>query len=150
MIQKLNHHTTEVAAAIRDVFQASYAVEAKLLDATDFPPLKRPLKGYTDCQNDFYGYCLNEDLAGVVEVDDFGTGTHIQSLVVHPSYFRQGIGSALVTMVLNSYDSPFFTVETGLANGPATVLYLKHGFREVSQYDTDHGVRKVRFEKKSL
>jgi len=41
-------------------------------------------------------------------------------------------------------------VETGLKNEPTTQLYLKLGFREVYQYDTDHGVRKVRFEKKVL
>ncbi|MEJ2584117.1 MAG: hypothetical protein P8Z38_03455 [Robiginitalea sp.] len=39
-------------------------------------------------------------------------------------------------------------METGLDNGPATALYRKFGFREILQYDTDHGVRKVRFEKR--
>jgi RimJ/RimL family protein N-acetyltransferase len=49
-------------------------------------------------------------------------------------------------MVLNTYDSSCFTVETGLANAPATKLYLKLGFRKTGEYDTDHGVRKVQFE----
>ncbi len=146
MIRKLEHQKTEVSEAIRRVFRVSYAVEAKLLNATDFPPLKRPLEGFTECANDFYGYFQNDVLAGVVEVDDSGPGTHIQSLVVDPDYFRMGIGSALVTMVLETYDSEKYTVETGLANGPATELYLKHGFRKTGEYDTDHGVRKIRFE----
>lgn len=147
MIQKLQHQKTEVAEAIRAVFQASYTVEAELLGATDFPPLKRPLKAYIESGNDFYGFYQNGALAGVVEVDEMVSRVHIQSLVVHPAYFRKGIGSELVNKILNTYASPVFTVETGLANKPATDLYLKHGFRKTGEYDTDHGVRKVQFEK---
>ena len=147
MIQKLEHRKTEVAEVMRGVFHASYAVEAKILGATDFPPLRRTLAGYRESNNDFYGYIKDGVLAGVVEVDATAARTHIQSLVVHPDYFRMGIGTQLVNMVLNTYESQVFTVETGLANKPATDLYLKHGFRKTGEYDTDHGVRKVRFEK---
>jgi len=147
MIQKLEHHRTRIAEKIREVFQASYAVEAKLLGATDFPPLKRPVAGFLKSPNDFFGYHRGAELAGVVEVVPGKGSTHIQSLVVHPKFFRLGIGSALVAFVLDSYDCPLFTVETGLDNGPATALYRKFGFREIHQYDTDHGVRKVRFER---
>lgn len=147
MIQKLNHQKTEVAEDIRAIFQASYAVEAEILGAVDFPPLRRTLPEYSKSENDFYGYFKNGVLAGVVEVDASPGRTHIQSLVVHPEYFRMGIGSELVKMVLNTYLSPVYTVETGLANKPATDLYLKQGFRKTGEYDTDHGVRKVQFEK---
>ncbi len=147
MIQKLEHQKTEVAEAMRDVFHASYAVEARILGAADFPPLTRTLPEYSESDNEFYGYFKEGVLAGVVEVDDSAERTHIQSLVVHPQYFRQGIGGKLVRMVLDTYDSPLYTVETGLANKPATDLYLKHGFRKTGEYDTDHGVRKAQFEK---
>ena len=50
--------------------------------------------------------------------------------------------------VLNTFDTNLFVVETGLANAPATKLYHKYGFTEVTQWDTDHGVRKVKFEKR--
>ena len=146
MIYKLQHQKTEMAKAIRAVFQASYAVEAENLGATDFPPLKRTLPEYSESENDFYGYFKDGALAGVVEVDASAARTHIQSLVVHPEYFRMGIGSELVNMVLNHYPSPSYTVETGLGNKPATDLYLKHGFRQTGEYDTDHGVQKIRFE----
>ena len=147
MIQKLEHRKTRVAEKVRNVFQASYAVEANLLGAKDFPPLKRKLPQFTECPNDFFGYLKDGELAGVVEVDTSGSRTHIQSLVVHPDFFRLGIGSALLTWVLETYKTPVFTVETGLENGPATELYRKFGFREVGQYDTGHGVRKVQFKK---
>ena len=48
--------------------------------------------------------------------------------------------------VFNTYDSNLFVVETGLDNGPATALYKKFNFKEVKQWDTDHGIRKIKFE----
>ena len=45
------------------------------------------------------------------------------------------------------YQSKVFTVETGLVNQPAIKLYKGFGFQETKQWETDHGVRKIRFEK---
>ena len=49
--------------------------------------------------------------------------------------------------VLNTYKSIIFTVETGVDNHPAIKLYISLGFEEQNQWDTNHGVRKVRFKK---
>ena len=56
MIEKLQNKNLEVAKNMRTVFQASYAIEAKLLNAIDFPPLKRSLQSYITSDNDFFGY----------------------------------------------------------------------------------------------
>ena len=148
MIQKLKNSDREVSKNIRSVFQASYAIEAKLLNAVDFPPLKRTLESYIKCDNDFFGYFKNKELAGVIEIKHHETFTHIQSLVVHPNFFRQGIGKELMTFVLNSFPLKPIIVETGLKNGPATELYKKFNLIEVKQWDTNHGIRKIRFERK--
>ena len=148
MIKKLKNSDLEMAKKIRGIFQASYKIEAKLLNATNFPPLKRPLENYIASKTEFYGYLENEELAAVVEIDRNPNYILIRSLVVQPIYFRQGIASALITFVFKNYKSDLFIVETGLANGPASKLYEKFGFIAMHQWDTDHGIRKVKFEKR--
>jgi len=148
MIQRLENSDIEIAKNIRSVFQLSYAVEAKLLNATDFPPLKRPLESYLKSDTMFFGYIENNEIVGIIEIEHDKNCTDINSLVVAPNYFRQGIARKLLEFVFNSFDSKLFVVETGLENGPATALYIKFDFKEVKQWDTDHGVRKVKFERK--
>ncbi|OUR90954.1 GNAT family N-acetyltransferase [Flavobacteriales bacterium 34_180_T64] len=147
MIKKLNHSNTDIAKSIRSVFQVSYAVEAKLLNATDFPPLKRPLEAYVNSETVFYGFFIEDELAAVVEINHESKATHIQSLVVDPKFFRLGIAAKLIEFVFKTYNSKVFTVETGLANAPACKLYKKLGFFEVKQYDTNHNIRKICFER---
>lgn len=147
MIEKLQNKEIDIAIQIRSAFLVSYAVEAKLLNATDFPPLKRRLESYVQCDNDFFGYTINQELGGIIEIKHENSFTHIQSLVVNPKFFRKGIAKKLMEYVLNSFDDKPFMVETGVKNGPATKLYKKFNFEEVNQWETDHGVRKIRFER---
>ena len=148
MIEELQHRERAEAEKIRSVFQASYKVEAELLNATDFPPLKRPIEKYMDSHTQFFGYVKAGELAGVIELEHTDDFTDINSLVVHPQFFRQGIGKALMEVTLTTFQSALYVVETGLENGPATALYKQLGFKEVKQWDTDHGVRKVKFERR--
>lgn len=147
MIKKLDVQNLATAKQIRAVFQISYAVEAEILKAEDFPPLKRPLEKFIESSNDFYGYFEENELAGVMEIDQRNESVHIQSLVVQPKFFRKGIGKELVNFAFRNYKTELFTVETGAANKPASELYLTTGFTKIKEFNTDHGIRKVRFEK---
>jgi ribosomal protein S18 acetylase RimI-like enzyme len=150
MIQRLQNNKIEISKKIRAVFQVSYKVEAKLLKATNFPPLKRPLEDYVISKNMFFGYLKNEELFGVIEIDHNNSYTLIRSLVVDPLFFRQGIARKLMEFTFNNFDSNLFVVETGVENVPASKLYIKFGFIEVNQWNTDHGIRKIKFEKKII
>ena len=55
MIVKLDHKNSIIASAIHVVFQVSYAIEAELLKAVDFPPLKRTVANCLDSDTDFFG-----------------------------------------------------------------------------------------------
>ena len=148
MILHINNKKNKIAEEIRAIFQVSYTVEAKMLKAVDFPPLKRTVSQFLTSDSEFYAYYLIENIAGVIEIDNHKDLTHIQSLVVYPKYFRNGIGSKLIQFILNTYKSKIFTVETGIDNHPAIKLYTSFGFQEQAQWNTNHGIRKVRFEKR--
>ncbi len=145
MIKKLQHTNLEIAREMRAIFQVSYAVEAQLLNAVNFPPLQRPLKNYVESNTTFFGFHIEGEIVGVIEVSTKEKTTHINSLVVSPKFFKQGVAKQLMEFVLTNFDSEIFTVETGLQNKPASKLYQKFNFKEVRQWDTDHGVRKIRF-----
>ena len=145
MIKKLDHTNLAIATKMRVVFQESYAVEAALLNATNFPPLQRPLESYIKSTTTFFGYHIKDEIVGIVEVSSKEKTTHINSLVVSPHFFRQGIGRELMNYILQKFSSKVVTVETGLENIPASKLYTSFHFKEVKQWDTDHGVRKIRF-----
>ena len=145
MIKKLDHTDLAITTKMRAVFQVSYAVEAKLLNAVNFPPLQRPLESYIESTTTFFGYHIKDEIVGIIEVSSKEKTTHINSLVVSPRFFRQGIGRNLIDYTLQNFSSKIFTVETGLENIPASKLYTSFHFKEVKQWDTDHGVRKIRF-----
>ena len=145
MIKKLDHTNLAIATKMHIVFQESYSIEAKLLNAINFPPLQRPLESYIKSTTTFFGYHIKDKIVGIIEVSSNEKTTHINSLVVSPHFFRQGIGRDLMDYILQNFSSKVFTVETGLENIPASTLYKNFGFKEIRQWDTDHGVRKVRF-----
>ncbi len=148
MIQKLQNGDIEIARQIYVVFQLSYAVEAEWLNAIDFPPLKRPIESYLNSTNDFFGYFEKNELAGVIEIERTDNYIDINSLVVKPKFFRRGIAKKLMQFTFRQFDHKLYIVETGVKNAPATELYQKLGFKEIEQWDTDFGVRKIRFEKR--
>jgi ribosomal protein S18 acetylase RimI-like enzyme len=148
MIKKLQNKNIKISQQIHSVFQLSYAVEAKLLKATDFPPLKRTIENYRESDNQFFAYFENKELAGIIEIEQNNNCTEINSLVVHPKYFRLGIARKLIEFIFNKFDSRLFIVETGVNNIPATTLYKKLSFKEIKQWDTDFGIRKILFERR--
>ena len=145
MISSLDHTLELNAKRIWRIFQRSYAIEAKILSVENFTPLERTIQEFLTSDSIFYAFYIENDIFGIIEIN-INTSIHIKSLVVDPDYFRRGIASRLITFLLLKYDNFTFTVETGLKNVPAIQLYKRFGFKKVSDFDTNHGVRKVSFE----
>lgn len=148
MIKKLDHRSIAASEKIRSIFQESYAVEAKLLQAKVFPPLQRDIDGFLHSDTEFYGFYKNQEMVAVVEIKNNKDTTHIHSLVVAPKFFKQGIAQSLISYLFDTLDSAVYTVETGAANQPAIRLYEKNGFIEIGHYNAEFDIKKVRFEKK--
>ena len=93
----------------------------------------------------YLGKFSDQELGGIIEIKHEKSFTHIQSLVVHPKFFRKGIAKKLMAFVLSSFHNKPMVVETGVKNIPAIKLYKKFKFIEVNQWETNHGVRKIKF-----
>ena len=148
MIEKLQNKNIEMSKKIHSLFQISYTMEAKLLNTKYFPPLNRLLENYVESSTVFFGYLKNEKLVGIIEIDHNDNQTQINSLVVDPKFFRQGIARKLMEFVFETFDSNLFVVETGVKNKPASELYKKLDFKEVKQWNTDFGIKKIKFERR--
>jgi ribosomal protein S18 acetylase RimI-like enzyme len=144
MIELLDHHSKSVADEIHNVFQLSYAVEAGLVGALDFPPLRRSAAHIRSSNSQFLGERIGVDLVSVIEFSHSGEDLNIDSLVVHPQYFRRGLASRLLESLLAKDQWKNADVETAAANKPALVLYEKSGFCEAERWQTDDGIEKVR------
>ena len=145
MIIQIDNQDIYNAKEIHYVFQASYKIEANLINAIDFPPLKRSVEDFLVCNNLFYGYYYEDELVGIIEIKNTNTSLHIQSLVVRPDYFRKSIASNLLTFTIKNSNYKIFTVETAVDNLPAINLYQKFLFDEVKKWNTNHGISKVKF-----
>ena len=88
MIIQIDNQDIYNAKEIHYVFQASYKVVASLINAIDFPLLKRSVKDFFECINLFYGYYFEDELVGIIEIKNTDIFSHIQSLVVRPDQFK--------------------------------------------------------------
>lgn len=136
----LDHRCPEVAEQIRALLFAAYTVEAELIGAADFPPLRRTAEHIARCGSTFFGWFADDALVAVAEVEqEPGAPPHIAGFAVHPSAFRRGHGAALLRHVLESLGPGPVTVSTASANEPAIRLYEAHGFRIVRSWSTPDG-----------
>jgi ribosomal protein S18 acetylase RimI-like enzyme len=143
MIEKLDNSDVKIASQIFTVFQQSYKVEAQLIGTLDFPPLLRSIKDIENSRTVFYGFKENGNLAAVIEIEVEGKLLGINSLTVHPDYFRKGIAHKLISFVLEKIPFAKAIVETAVVNVPAINLYEKHGFVEFKRWTPSHGIEKL-------
>jgi ribosomal protein S18 acetylase RimI-like enzyme len=139
----LDHRSYETANRIHDLFQCSYQVEAGLIGASGFPPLERSAWEVQTARSRFLGQWIGSELAAVLEYRGDETHLSIDSLVVHPQYFRRGIASRILRALLEQVDWQTADVETAAGNAPAIALYEKFGFYQSRLWTAEDGIEKV-------
>ena len=147
-ITQLDAGDSSVAQSIWALFQRAYKVEATLIGARDFPPLRRTVAQVQASQSSFYGLQRNAVLVGVVETERQGQSLDICSLVVEPAYFGQGCGQALMQYVIAREGDLLVKVQTAVLNVPAVKLYQKMGFSEAARYITDSEMALIQLERR--
>jgi ribosomal protein S18 acetylase RimI-like enzyme len=131
MIQYLDITQRSVAKKVLDVQIPSYQVEAEIIGFNGIPQLNDSVESLMTSSEIFYGYFVDTSLAGAIAFVLEDNVLDIHRLIVHPNYFRKGIGESLVQYILNLDTSvKKYIVRTGSKNIPAKNLYKKFGFIE--------------------
>ena len=150
VIAGLSVQDSVIALRLHNLMQAAYTVEASLLQDDDFPPLRRTLQKLRSAQSRFLGIMHDDVLHAAIELVVLRAEVYIDALVVAPTEFRKGLGTALLHHVAGLYPDKTFIVQTGKANVPAINLYHKLGFATESQTTTAAGLELVSMVKESI
>lgn len=145
-IRELNLQDAITASQALAVQQAGYQVEADLIGFAAIPPLLETLGDLQASQELFYGYFVEETLAGFIAYEPIPNGIDITRMVVHPAYFRRGIARQLITHVMAlATPQALITVSTGALNTPARRFYEGQGFELVEIITLPAGVQIARY-----
>lgn len=148
MIRKLDLKDLETAKQILELQKASYRVEAEIIDFYEIPPLKDTINSLQECDEIFYGYYINDVLAGIISYKIIENVLDIHRVAIHPSFFRRRIAGKLVSFVEGLNSSTYkIVVCTGKKNLPAVNLYLKNGYRKIKDIEVCKGFYLTEFEK---
>ena len=127
-IQRLDLQHAPTVERVLEIQQASYTIEAELIGTRNIPPLHDTIESLQNSEEHFYGYWIDDEIAGLIAVTLEDDTLDICRMAVHPDYFRRGIASALLTFALSAHSAAARTiVATGSRNDPAKQLYLRHG-----------------------
>lgn len=148
MIKRLNLHDTEVVKNVLELQKASYIFEANLIDFYEIPPLIDTIDSLKESDEVFYGYYVEDVLAGVISYKRIDDVLDIHRLAIKPRFFHMGIAGRLINFVEeldNSINKVI--VSTGKDNIPAVNLYLKNGYKKTKDFEISQGIYLTQFEK---
>ncbi|ERI95089.1 acetyltransferase, GNAT family [Clostridiales bacterium oral taxon 876 str. F0540] len=148
MIKKLDLKNIETAEQVLQIQLASYKIEADIIGFYDIPTLKDTVYSLKLCDEIFYGYYLEDRLAGIISYKVFDNILDIHRVAIHPDFFRRGVAGGLISFVEKINDNiKKIIVCTGKENLPAVNLYLKNGFRKKKDIEADKNFYLTEFEK---
>jgi len=148
MIKKLDLGNRDILNQIVQLQLTAYRAEADIIGYDEIPPLKDTIETLSKCEETFYGYYMEETLAGLIAYEIEGYTLDICRVAISPHFFRRGIAQELIKFVekLNN-DVKKIMVSTGKENNPAVSLYLKLGFQKVKDISISKDLCITMFEK---
>lgn len=149
MIRKLDLDEMAVVNDVLELQRMSYKIEAELLGFDGIPPLMDSAESLKICDEIFYGYYIEDVIAGIISYKVVQNVLDIYRLAVHPDFFRQGVAGELIDFIegLNNEVCKAI-VSTGRENLPAVKFYLKKGYRKVRDMEVSPGIFVTAFEKR--
>jgi ribosomal protein S18 acetylase RimI-like enzyme len=147
MIRAFRLEDESLARRALDIQRLAYRIEADLIGFEGIPPLHESLEELRASQESFLGYFVDEQLAAFVSYEIANSVLDIGRLVVHPDYFRRGIGQTLIRALGETAGIKRIIVSTGALNLPARKLYENLGFSLIDEISLDEGVKIARYEK---
>jgi ribosomal protein S18 acetylase RimI-like enzyme len=146
MIVRLDLQDEQTVQKLWNMQQRAYRVEAELIGTEDIPPLRESVEQLRICEETFYGYIEEGELAGAVSFLIEGEKLDIHRMIVDPVHFRKGIASQLLASV-HEHGCRKIVVATGSLNEPAVRLYERHGFTLMDKKEVMPGLWLSFFEK---
>ncbi|WP_167735473.1 GNAT family N-acetyltransferase [Rhodococcus sp. 1R11] len=131
-----------LAEQILAVQKSSYAVEARLIGDDRIPLLHESVDDLCAAQ---VHWLVARDLGEILGAAAW-SGSEIDRLVVSPHVHRQGIGRALVEVMIDSIVGQRIQVATGRDNAPARRLYESLGFVHTENQQVLPGLWLARYE----
>lgn len=147
LIRILDLKNNTIAERVLEIQHRAYRIEADLIGFDGIPPLHETLDDLRSSEETFIGYLVDDVLAGVLSYIIIDSTLDIGRLVVHPAYFRQGIGKALVEYVETIEGIQKLIVSTGALNTPARQLYKRLGYQLVEEVLLMAGLSIAHYEK---
>lgn len=148
VIKLLNHKDMKIAEEIVRLQKASYIVEAKLIDFMQIPPLMELPEDIIKSDETYYGYYVEDNLAGIISYTIEKDVLDICKVAIYPEFFKRGIATQLIRFVEQTNGIKSIIVSTGLKNSPAVNLYTSLGFVKSHECEVAPDVYIVNFEKK--
>ncbi len=143
-IYRLDQADVSISRDICTLFQRAYGIEAQIVGADDFPPLKRTPEDIQLSNATFTGLFDSATLAAVTETRADENCLFVDSFVVDPQFFRKGFGSQLLQFILEASQCDTAFVETAAANEPAICFYKRFGFTEIDRWQSVAGLPLVK------
>lgn len=138
----------QLVGQIHAVQLAAYAIESALIAYPQLPPLFETEDDIRSSAETFLACLLDGQVVGATSYLVTHHTVEICRLVIHPSYFRRGMGSRLLKAVEEQNRQwQTITVSTAAKNHPAIGLYEKHGYHVVQHVRLADGLQLVRLQK---